>query len=122
MGVDDPKNDQLKSQETKPVLASDSTTLLGFCEVKKLRRILGEPLKEIIVRDAAKNIVATIFVYRLHSRVHCGTLELEGKPVDSKRAVEIARAALEAGNDPEAMVAAIQNESQRLNPGRRGPK
>jgi hypothetical protein len=111
---------QPKSQETKPVLADDGRTTLGSCEVKKFRRIIGEPLKEIIVRDTEKNIVATIFVYRLHSRVHCGTLVVEGKPVDSKRAVEIARAALENSDDPEAMLAAIQDESQRLNPRRQG--
>ena len=104
-----------KAQETKPVLAGDGRTVLGSCEVKKFRRIIGEPRKEIVIRDTDLNCVATIVVFKLHSLVHCGDLTVEGEPVDSKRAVEIARAALESGGDPQAMVAAIQNESQRLN-------
>jgi hypothetical protein len=111
-----------KLQETKPVLAGDGCTTLGFCEVKKFRRIIGQPLKEIIIRDADKNTIATILVYKLHSRVVCGPLAVEGKPIDSKRAVEIARAALENKDDEDAMLAAIQGEAQRLNPRRIGSK
>ncbi len=102
-----------KAQETKPVLANDGRTVLGSCEVKKYHRVIGEPRKEIVIRDAAMNCVATIHVFRLHSRVHCGDLVVEGQPVDSKRAVEIARAALESEDDPQARLAAIQNETER---------
>jgi hypothetical protein len=104
-----------KLQETKPVLADDGA-ILGFCEVKKFRRIIGEPLKEIIIRDPDKEVVATIFVYRLHSRVLCGPLTVEGKPVDSKRAIEIARAALQNKSTPEATLTAIQDEAMLQNP------
>ena len=112
---------QPKLQETKPVLA-DNGAILGFCEVKKFRRIIGEPLKEIIIRDADKNVVATIFVYRLHSRVLCGPLAVEGKPVDSKRAVQIARAALQSKSTPEAMLTAIQDECAVPEPSKAVPQ
>jgi hypothetical protein len=108
--------DETKAQETKPVLAEDGTTILGYCEVSKYRRIIGQPLKKIIIRDMAKNCVAMINVYRLHSRVHCGSLVVDGEPVDSKRAIEIARAALQNGSDPQALVEVIQKEAQRLAP------
>ncbi|HYV40091.1 MAG TPA: hypothetical protein VE988_30675 [Gemmataceae bacterium] len=103
-----------KAHETKPVLAADGHTTLGFCEVKKYRRSSGQPLKEIIIRDTAMTCVATIYVYKLHSRVHCGSLAVEGQPVDSKLAVDIARAALEYGQDAQTTLKSILEAAQRL--------
>ena len=107
------ERDPLK-QERVPVLANDGSTPLGYCAVKKFRRKMGEPLKEITISDIAMNSVALIFVYKLHSRVHCGTLAEETVPIDSKHAVRIARAALAVKENPRQTLAAIQKAAWGL--------
>lgn len=101
-------------QEQIPVLADDGSTPLGYCAVKKFRRVKGEPLKEIAISDTDRNSVAIIFVYKLHSRVHCGALAVETEPIDSKHAVHIARAALERNGHPRQTLEAIEKAAWRL--------
>jgi hypothetical protein len=107
-------NHQLKARETVPVLAHDGRTPLGSCTVAKYGRAAGQPIKEIIVRDTQEQTVALIFVYRLHSRVCCGTLEAEAVFVDSKQAAAVARAALECEPAPWVRINAIQEQARRL--------
>src|SRR5947208_16158698 len=102
----------LKAQERVPVLARDGRTSLGYCAVSKFGKDPGQPLKEIVITDTQDQPVAVISVFKLHSRVRCGDLEIEASWVDSKRAAEVARVALEKKDDPHDMLVAIQNEAE----------
>src|SRR5271163_3411431 len=99
---------RLKAQEKVPVLARDGRTSLGYCQVAKFSREPGQPSKEIFISDMQEETVAVVYVYKLHSRVNCGPLEIEAKYVDSKHALAVARAALESGKEPHERLLAIQ--------------
>jgi hypothetical protein len=104
---------KLRARERVPVLGSDGRTDLGSCEVRKFTRAKGNPLKEILVSDPQGRPVASISVFRLHSRVRCGELEAEAAPVDSKQAAAVARAALAAaGGGPAAVIGAVIAEAE----------
>src|SRR5436190_20632926 len=104
----------LKAQEKVPVLARDGVTSLGYCAVAKFGKDPGKPLKEIVVTDTEGQPVAVITVFKLHSRVRCGDLEIEAKRIDTKHAAEVARVALEKKDDPREMLAAVQSEAEFL--------
>ena len=87
---------------------------LGYCRVAKFGREPGLPIKEITISDAHEETIAVIFVYKLHSRVCCGPLEIEAKYVDSKHALVVARAAAGRGKDPHQRLLAIQAETELL--------
>jgi hypothetical protein len=105
---------RLKAQEKVPVLARDGRTSLGYCQVAKFSREPGQPSKEISISDMQEETVAVVYVYKLHSRVNCGPLEIEAKYVDSKHALAVARAALENGKESHERLLAIQAEAELL--------
>jgi hypothetical protein len=97
-----------RARDTVPVLGSDGRTTLGTCEVRKFGRTVGEPYKGITIADLDGRTVARLTVYRLHTRVECDPVEGDAVPVDSKKAVRVAQAALEAAwEGPDAVYQAI---------------
>jgi hypothetical protein len=102
-----------RARDTVPVLGSDGRTTLGTCEVRKFGRTVGEPYKEITITDLAGRVVARLTVYRLHTRVECDPVEGDAAPVDSKKAVRVAQAALEAAwEGPDAIYRAIVDRAE----------
>lgn len=106
---------QLKAHEKLPLFDPDNQGLLGYCQVSKYCKDAGQPWKEIVIQNAAEQVVATVLVYKLHSVVRCGVLETQTVVVDSKNAAHLARAALQCGGeDDAARVAAIEEMARVL--------
>lgn len=90
-----------------PVVSRDHGTVLGYCQVGKYSRAIGQPYKKILIMDLGGRVIACIHVYRLHSRVQCGDLEECVAPIDSSRAFVIAQEALEASPGGDMAVLAV---------------
>jgi hypothetical protein len=102
-------------EETLPVTAESGETL-GTCTLQKFPRQPGEPRKAFLIDDTAGRRVATVWVYRLHSLIHCGGAEEVHIPcrIESKHGVQIAREALAWKARPGALMEKVKQEAERL--------